>query len=181
MHLGGGKLNLQLEIGGRPLEEIRSEQLMQEEEQLKRMEQRAAEIKNRCTARERAREREDKVDAGEHRRGSRVRRQYTPKEKLTILDVFDKINADPLVRRKVATFEADPRAQGTPYSTVRAHWASPVQRAAISKYAGKEYSARLLRLGESRKKGKYHIMEAKLIVKFRERRARGRRVSARCL
>ena len=122
------------------------------------------------------------AEEGEHRQGSRTRRQYTCKTKLKVLEVFDKINDDPQELRKVAAFHAHPGSLGTPYTTVRTHWASPLQRAHISKGASKEYVSTLLRIDkESRKTGKFAAMEKELIILFKARRARGRRVSARWL
>ena len=68
------------------------------------------------------RESAEAAEAGEHRRGSHLRRQYTCKEKLRILDIFDTINDDPLQLKKVEAFHAHPKARSTPYTTVRTHW-----------------------------------------------------------
>ena len=130
----------------------------------------------------RLREAEAEADQGEHRRGSKHRRSYTAKEKLWILGVFDSILEDPMVLLKVATFEADPRAKGTPYTTVKVGWAPPLERARISAAAGREHAATLLRIDKtSRKKGKFAEMEAELFSRFKARRARGRKVSGRWL
>jgi hypothetical protein len=125
---------------------------------------------------------EEAADAHEQRRGSKRRGSYTPKEKLRVLEIFDAINDDPQILRKKVTFEADSRAKGTPYTTVRAHWSSPVQRAQISAGAGREHASSLLRIDkESRKQGKYKEIEKELFQRFKARRARGRQVSGRWL
>ena len=71
--------------------------------------------------RQRLREAEEEADRGEHRRGSNHRRSYTAKEKLWILDIWDAHREDPTVLKKKETFEANPLAKGTPYTTVKVH------------------------------------------------------------
>ena len=124
------------------------------------------------------------ADAQENRRGSHRRGSYTARLKLKVLDVFDEVNADITITRKMEAFHADTRAAGTPYTTVRAHWASPEDRAKISRAAGKEYASSLLRIDREpgiRKMGKYGQMEIELYQRFKERRAHGRKVSGRWL
>eukprot|EP00966_Prymnesium_polylepis_P297433 6871943-Prymnesium_polylepis.1 len=132
--------------------------------------------------RERIREAEEAADAGEHRSGSNIRRQYTAKDKVAILEVFDAINADTSILRKVEAFEADPRAKGTPYTTVRAHWTKPEQRATIYAAAGKEHAGSLLRIDKtSRKVGMFDAMEKDMYYSSRTCVSRrGARVAARC-
>ena len=128
------------------------------------------------------REAEENAEEGEHRRGSKHRRQYTAKEKLRILEIFDKIRGDKTIKKKVETFESDPRVKGCPYTTVKVGWDPPLERAKISAAAGKEHAGTLLRIDStSRKKGKFAAMEAALFDKFKARRARGRKVSGRWL
>ena len=149
---------------------------------LEAVEVRRLRLQAEAVARHRIRQEADEADVGEHRRGSNLRRQYTCKEKLRILAVFDEINNNPLLLKKVQAFHDDPRAKFTPYTTIRTHWASPDQRARIAKAASQEHAATLLRVDKtSRKTGKFAEMEAKLYELFKARRARGRRVSARWL
>ena len=151
-------------------------QAAQEERERKR----SAEADRRLRLREAA----DAAERQENRRGSNRRGAYTARFKLKVLDVFDEIRANPAIPYKIAAFEADPRSKSTPYSTVKAHWASPADRANISRGAGKEYAASLLRIDKAsgiRRQGKYAEMEKLLYQKFKERRARGRKVSGRWL
>lgn len=115
------------------------------------------------------------------RSGSKHRRGYTAKSKLKYLEVFDAIINDDAILRKVEAFEAAPSAMGTPYTTAL-KWAKPQERARISKAASKEHAATLLRIDKSsRKVGAYPDVEREVFAKFKERRAKGRKVSGRWL
>ena len=165
-------------IGSVSIEEIEADEAASRAAQRERERMR----RNESERRVQLREDEAEADQGEHRRGSKHRRSYTVKEKLRILGVFDSILEDPMVLHKVATFEADPRAKGTPYTTVKVGWAPPLERARISAAAGREHASTLLRIDKtSRKKGKFAEMEAELFSRFKARRARGRKVSGRWL
>ena len=173
-------VKLQFRIGGKTYQEMKAAREAADEAAAAALAERQVQMRVESFKRQRMREAQE--EDGEHRRGSHIRRQYTAKDKLRILEVFDAINADPLVLKKVQAFHSDPRATRTPYTTVRTHWASAVQRARISKAASKEHAATLLRNDSvSRKKGKFAEMEKELYTLFKERRARGRRVSARWL
>lgn len=161
-----------LSIADAVAQQVEAERLQQEREA-----SRSAEANRR----QRLREAEDAADKGEHRGGSAHRRSYTPKQRLKFLEVFDAINADASKLRKMAAFEADPRAKGCPYITCLG-WSKPAERARISAAAGKEHAATLLRIdAKPRQQGKYAAAEAALVVAFKARRARGRKVSARWL
>ena len=78
-------------------------------------------------------------------------------------------------------------SRGCPWTSLRL-WKAPVERARLSRAASKEYArAHATTLmakridKESRKKGKYLLMERELYHLFKERRAHGRKVSARWL
>ena len=170
----GGIVSVGFTLNGLTFEEIRAACAAQ----AKRDAERRAEAMRRL----RIREAEEEAERGEHRRGSAHRKQYTAKEKLRILEIFDKIRADPNIKRKVETFESDPRAKGCPYTTVKVGWDPPRERAKISAAAGKEHAGTLLRIDmDSRKKGRFAAMEAELFARFKARRARGRKVSGRWL
>ena len=173
-----GQATISFLLDGLTIEQIEADEQAARTAMQERETQRRAEAMRRV----RIREAEAEAEKGEHRKGSRVRKQYTPKQKVAILEVFDKICGDPTITRKVETFEKDPRAFGTPYTTVRADWSHPEQRAKIYAAAGREHAASLLRIDTTtRKKGKYEAMERELFARFKARRARGRKVSARWL
>jgi hypothetical protein len=173
-----GILSVGLTLDGLTLEEIRAEDAAACAAQAARERQRNLEAVRRL----RIREAEQEAEKGEHRCGSARRQSYTPKEKLRILELWDNIRADPLIKKKVETFEKDKRAKGTPYSTVKVGWDPPEARAKISAAAGKEHAGTLLRIDtNSRKVGKFAAMEAELFARFKARRARGRKVSGRWL
>eukprot|EP00966_Prymnesium_polylepis_P324514 7380553-Prymnesium_polylepis.1 len=145
-----GILSVGFTLDGLTLEEISSEEAAARAAQAEREAARGAERKRR----ERIREAEEEAEKGEHRRGSSHRQQYTAKEKLWILEIFDKVRADTTIKRKVETFEKDPRVKGCPYTTVKVGWDPPKERAKISAAAGKEHAGTLLRIdATSRKKG----------------------------
>ena len=153
----------------------------QQEEAERLQEERERRRAAEAVRRQRSREAEEAAEEGEHRGGSAHRRSYTAKQKLKYLDVFDAINADVSKTRKMAEFEADPRAKGCPYITCLG-WSKPAERARISAAAGKEHAATLLRIdAKPRQQGKYAAAEDALVVAFKARRARGRKVSARWL
>ena len=98
-----------------------------------------------------------------------------------ILEVFDEIWNDEYITRKIQRFEEDTRTSGAPYTTV-CKWAKPLERARLSTAASKEYRQSLLRVDKqpnNRKKGAYPDMEREVYCRFKEKRARGRKVSAR--
>ena len=173
-----GILSVGFTLDGLTLEEVRAEEAAARAAQAEREAARGVERKRR----ERIREAEEEAEKGVHRRGSAHRHQYTAKEKLRILEIFDKIRADKTILRKVDTFESDLRVKGCPYTTVRVGWDPPKARAKISAAAGKEHAGTLLRIDtKSRKVGKFAAMETELFARFKARRARGRKVSGRWL
>jgi hypothetical protein len=133
-------------------------------------------------------------DLGEQRRGSAHRASYTAVQKQKILYEYDKIRDDPSVTSKIAEwkdrgYEAriPGGSRGSPWTSIRP-WSEPVERARIARAASKEYAkahaSTLLSKridNESRKKGKYFLMERELFSVFKESRAHGRKVSARWL
>ena len=171
-------MELTISIRGKTLRDIRVQVKAEASAAEAREHRIAAERRRRTEARDAAEEEE----AGKYRRGSAHRRQYTFKDKVQILAVFDEINGDVNELHKVAEFHKDPRARGTPYTTVRTHWASAEQRANINTGFNRERASTLLRFDKtSRKVGKFANMEKDLHALFVARRARGRRVSARWL
>ena len=98
-----------------------------------------------------------------------------------IVDVFDEIRNDDLILYKVKAFESDSRTKGTAYTTAF-KWTKPQERARLSTAASKEYRQSLLRVDKhpsSRRKGKYPDLEKEVYRRFKEKRVRGRKVSAR--
>ena len=98
-----------------------------------------------------------------------------------ILDAFDDVWNNPSPRNKIKLFESDTRSKGAPYTTV-IKWAKPLERARLSTAASKEYRQSLLRIDkvpDSRRKGRFPEMEREVFRRFKEKRARGRKVSAR--
>ena len=98
-----------------------------------------------------------------------------------ILDAFDDVWNSPSPRNKIKLFESDTRSKGAPYTTV-IKWAKPLERARLSTAASKEYRQSLLRIDkvpDSRRKGRFPEMEREVFRRFKEKRARGRKVSAR--
>jgi hypothetical protein len=97
-----------------------------------------------------------------------------------ILQFLDEIKANGQITQKVKTFEEDPRSRGAKWSMASNDWGLPEKRCAIEAFAAQEHAASLMRIDTtSRQKGKYVQMEKKLYVKFRERRARARKCSAK--
>ena len=134
--------------------------------------------------RERLREAEAEAEVGEHRQGSMARKQWPVKKKLKVLDFLDKVLDDETIKQKKTFFEADPRSLGAAWSTVcgTGKWNDPTVRAKLSKAAAQEGAAELLRVDkESRKKGKFVAMEKEVFAKFKVRRSKGRKCSARWL
>ena len=173
-----GMCVVKLMLDGLTLKEVSAEMAAAQAAQAARDAERHAE----AVRRQRIREAEEEAEKGEHRRGSAHRKQYSAKEKLRILEIFDKVRADRNIKRKVETFESDPRAKGCPYTTVKVGWDPPRERAKISAAAGKEHAGTLLRIDtDSRKKGRFALMETELFARFKARRARGRKVSGRWL
>ena len=124
----------------------------------------------------------DETDRQERRKGSRARRSYTAKSKLKCLEVYDRVWADPAIHKKKEAFEADPKSMGVPYVNLsgKTGWAEPKERARISAAVGKEHRQTLLRIDRKpRNKGKYADMENEVYKIYKERRARGRKVSGR--
>ena len=100
---------------------------------------------------------------------------------LQILEVFDRIWHDDSIVYKVKAFQEDPLSKGTAYTTVL-KWSKPLERARLSKAASKEYRQRLMRIDKpatNRRSGKYPDMEKEVYRLFKEKRSRGRKVSAR--
>ena len=104
-----------------------------------------------------------------------------------MLEWYDAVWADDTILQKKRAFEADVRrSQGVSYTTVsrKSGWSAPLERARLAKAASPsaEQCQSLLRIDkDSRKNGQYHDMETELFCLFKERRARGRKVSARWL
>uniref|UniRef100_A0A7S0LRZ1 C2H2-type domain-containing protein n=1 Tax=Coccolithus braarudii TaxID=221442 RepID=A0A7S0LRZ1_9EUKA len=174
-----GALSLTILVHGQSLESIKAEQVAAE----KAVEERAEALKKEARRREKLREAAAEGDAAApRRRGSGHRHQYSAKEKLKILEIFDQIYNDASITQKVVTFESSPRAKSTPYSTAL-RWSNPVTRAAISAAAGREHANSLLRIDKVlvRKKGQFSGMEKDLDGRVVKRRARGLRVSGRWL
>jgi hypothetical protein len=172
-----GVVSVGLTFEGLAIADAMAEQEQAERRQQEREAARSVESKRR----QRLREAQDAAEEGEHRSGSAHRRSYTAKQRLKYLEVFDDINADASKTLKMAAFEADPRAKGCPYTTCKG-WSAPKERARISAAAGKEHAATLLRIDKkSRQVGRFAEAENALVVAFKARRARGRKVSARWL
>ena len=98
-----------------------------------------------------------------------------------ILEVFDNIWNDDGITHKVKASEDDARAKGTAYTTVF-RWSKTVERVRITKAANREYKQSLLRIDASknaRRVGKHLDMEKEVYRRFKEKRARNRKVSAR--
>ena len=141
---------------------------------------RLAEFTARKIAREKAGLQPGGEDDSEYRKGSSRRGSYTAKQKLKQVEVFDALRDDDTIKNIMKAFEADTRTTA-PYTTVL-KWTKPIERARISRAASKEHRQSLLRIDKnpsSRKKGKYPEMEKELYRRFKEKRARGRKVSAR--
>ena len=118
--------------------------------------------------RQNIRDAEGEAEKGEHRRGSKHRRSYTPKEKLRILEIWDDIRADKTITKKIEAFEASPRTKDTPYTTVKVGWDPPLERAKICAAAGREHASTLLRIDKvSRKQGKFAAMEKESTMRKR--------------
>lgn len=108
----------------------------------------------------------------EHRRGSDRRRSYSAKEKLEVHDFYQRIRGDK-GKGKCKRFEEDKRSRGATWSLV-SRW----DRREIEKAAGWEHAGTLLRIDkESRRKGKWALMEKQLYARFKQRRARARKCS----
>ena len=165
-----------------PLHEAAAEARAAREVQEERQRQRNVEAQRRNALREA----EADVERQEHRRGSNARKSYTARQKQKILKWYDEVRASAEYKNKKRDFEADPRSLGAPYTTVTGNsgWATPEERARITRACGKEYAQSLLRIDKepgARKKGLYPDMEKTLHEKFKARRARGRKVSGRWL
>lgn len=164
-------------LDDRTLEEIKAEEAAGLAAQQERERARRAE----AVRRQRIRDAEEEAERGEHRVGSKHRRSYTPKEKLRILEIWDKIRDDPTILKKVEAFESDPRAKGTPYTTVKVGWAPPLERAKIAAAAGRAHAGTLLRIDKtSRQKGKFAAMEVKWRSSSLTASRRDERAAARC-
>ena len=183
LSVNGSHVALTLRINGRTLEEVAAsaadaEEAAREAETAwaEHAQMRETERKRRQRERE-AQEADD--NSNEHRKGSARRGSYTAKNKLKILEVFDEIMNDDFIKHKVKAFHADQLAENVPYTTA-CKWAKPAERARLSKAASKEYRQSLLRIDKkNRSKGKYPDMEQEVHRLFKEKRARGRKVSAR--
>ena len=100
---------------------------------------------------------------------------------MQIVDVFDEIRADDSIIHKIKAFHEDSRSKGTAYTTA-IKWTKTVERARLSTAASKEHRQSLLRIDKvpnNRRKGRYPEMEKEVYTLFKEKRARGRKVSAR--
>lgn len=164
-------------INGKVLEEIAAEAAAEMAEQTKQQNVRRKEKRKR----EALREAGDCAEQGDHRRGSKIRRSYTARNKLKLLELFDTIMDDESVLKKIEAFEGHAGGKGTPYTTAL-KWSKPAERARISTAAGEERASTLLRIDKSpRKKGSYGPMEKVVFDRLKERRANGRKVSPRWL
>jgi hypothetical protein len=113
------------------------------------------------------------------RRGSAHRHQYTPYEKVRLIELLDEINSDEAIRNKGEAFTEDARSRGAPYTTV-IKWLKPDERRAIYRASSQMHAKQLLRIDKtSRQKGRYALMEKQLYNRFKERRAHARKTSAR--
>ena len=203
LRVQGSTVQICFRVCGRTMEEMQAAVTAAKREQVERVARKHAESESRAAAREMAGE----EDRGEHRHGSKRRGAYTAKMKLKVrppfkptrglrwwphmchsphawqvLEVFDEIRDDASISgSKITAFEADVRAKGTPYTTAF-KWAKPLERARLSTAASKEHRQSLLRVDKvpnSRRKGKYPDMEKEVYARFKAKRARGRKVSAR--
>ena len=171
-----GTISVGIAVAGKDIEVIAAEVAAAE----LRLAARQEELARECARRKRASAAAESASQG-GRRGSRVRKQYTPKERLELLAVFDEIMADPTKKAKMEAFQADLRTGAVPYVTVY-KWTSQGEREKILRAAGQKYASTLLRIdATSRKVGGYGAMEKELYQQFKARRARGRKVSARWL
>jgi hypothetical protein len=84
----------------------------------------------------------------------------------------------PTIKNKDEAFSAS-RSGGTPYSTA-VKWLRPAERRKIYQASAQAYAGRLLRIDKnSRRKGRYSLMEKDLYGRLSDRRKRARKVSAR--
>ena len=145
---------------------------------------RATALATEAKHRERLREAEDEVDQGEHRVGSAKRGAYSVKDKLDSIEVMDRIYRNESIVNKKDGWEnpvINPNFNGTPYTTAF-KWREPTVRKKIEIAAGKAHAKTLLRIDKnSRRVGKYAAMEAELYSRFKARRAKKRKTSARWL
>ena len=97
-----------------------------------------------------------------------------------MLKWHDEVVANGAISAKMKTFEGDQRSRGAKWSMVHNKWDKPEMRREIEKAAAQEHAAGLMRIDkESRKHGKYVQMKRKLISKYKARRARARKCSAK--
>jgi hypothetical protein len=142
--------------------------------------QHAAEANRRRSAATSARVTTDtQATEGLQRRGSAHRHQYTPYEKVRLIEFLDEINNDEDICNKGEAFSNDARSRGAPYTTV-IKWLKPDERRAIYVASSKMHAKTLLGIDKSsRQTGRYALMEKELFRRFKDRRARAQKTSAR--
>ena len=168
-----GGASCQLFINGKGREQILTEAEEQRAAHAKAKAEREAEQDRRKHERQRQRD----AAVSEQRRGAERRIQHSAKEKLQVLDWYDKAKAEGPAGGKGAYFEDDHRSRGLDFRHV-GKWAKPAARRDIQRAAAQEHAASLMRIDkQSRRKGKFALMERILFSKFKVRRTRGRKCS----
>lgn len=80
---------------------------------------------------------------------------------MEVLEWYDEVRSDPQYMKKQESLEQNSsRSWGVPYTTmtVKSGWATPEQRARITRACSKDYAQSLLRIDKTpgaRKQGKY--------------------------
>ena len=128
----GQWLTLSLCLDGQPVEDI----LANSAALARASAEREARLAQEKTRRRQMRDAAAAAAEEDGRRGSNRRGSYIPKQKLALLEIYDKIRNDDTILRKVEAWVAEKRVGGAPYTTV-CKWAQPTERAKICAAAGK--------------------------------------------
>jgi hypothetical protein len=175
--VGGGGVAVTLLVNGKDRAQIEREAVEHLAAMATAKAEREAEHARRAAKRLRDKEAKVAEAEGEQRRGSARRIQHSSKEKLKVLDIFDKVVAEAPANKKVEVFEDNPRSLGVRYN-LASKWAKPQARRDIRWGASQQHAAALMRIDKtSRKTGKYAPMEKILYTRFTARRARARKCS----
>ena len=128
----GQWLTLSLCLDGQPVEDI----LANSAALARASAEREARLEQEKIRRQQMRDAAAAAAEEDGRCGSKRRGSYTPKQKLALLEIFDKIRDDDTIFRKTEAWLAEKRVAGAPYTTV-CKWARPADRAKICAAAGK--------------------------------------------